>query len=66
MHAALAETGGDMRPVFDSEHGPIPSFHDRHRTLAEAFGDEYGGELAIDCGAIATDVAVAITASERL
>jgi mannan endo-1,4-beta-mannosidase len=31
----------DMRPVFDSEHGPIHSFKDRHRTLPPAFDDEY-------------------------
>ena len=29
------------RPFFDSEHGPIHSFKDHHRTLKEAFDDEY-------------------------
>jgi mannan endo-1,4-beta-mannosidase len=40
MRAALAETR-DLRPVFDSEHGPIHAFKDRHRILPEAFDDEY-------------------------
>ena len=31
----------DGRPVFDSEHGPIHTFKDRHRTLSEPFDDEY-------------------------
>ncbi|TCH98310.1 hypothetical protein EJV46_14100 [Roseococcus sp. SYP-B2431] len=31
----------DQRPFFDSEHGPIHSFKDRHLTLPEAFDDEY-------------------------
>jgi len=31
----------DGRPVFDSEHGPIHMFKDRHRTLPEPFDDEY-------------------------
>ena len=31
----------DTRPFFDSEHGPIHSFKDRHVTLSEAFDDEY-------------------------
>lgn len=31
----------DMRPFFDSEHGPIHLFKDRHITLPEAFDDEY-------------------------
>jgi hypothetical protein len=31
----------DGRPFLDSEHGPIRSFKDRHRTLPEAFDDEY-------------------------
>jgi mannan endo-1,4-beta-mannosidase len=30
-----------MRPFFDSEHGPIHTFKDHHRTLPEAFDDEY-------------------------
>ncbi len=29
------------RPVFDSEHGPIHRFKDKHRNLPEAFDDEY-------------------------
>ncbi|HYP14174.1 MAG TPA: hypothetical protein VEQ63_09635, partial [Bryobacteraceae bacterium] len=29
------------RPVFDSEHGPIHAFKDRHRTLSADFDDEY-------------------------
>ncbi|HEV7253672.1 MAG TPA: hypothetical protein VGN97_11335 [Mesorhizobium sp.] len=37
---ALTETPAD-RPFFDSEHGPIHSFKDKKRTLAEAFDDEY-------------------------
>lgn len=39
MQAAVAEAG--LRPVFDSEHGPIHSFKDRKRTLPAAFDDEY-------------------------
>ncbi len=31
----------DARPFFDSEHGPIHTFKDQHRTLPEAFDDEY-------------------------
>lgn len=31
----------DGRPFFDSEHGPIHSFKDRHRSLPEPFDDEY-------------------------
>ncbi len=31
----------DSRPFLDSEHGPIHAFKDRHRTLPEAFDDEY-------------------------
>jgi len=31
----------DNRPVFDSEHGPIHTFKDKHHTLPEAFDDEY-------------------------
>ncbi len=31
----------DRRPFFDSEHGPIHSFKDRHLTLPQAFDDEY-------------------------
>jgi hypothetical protein len=37
---ALAEIS-DGRPFFDSEHGPIHSYKDRHRTLPEPFDDEY-------------------------
>ncbi|MBP0447148.1 hypothetical protein J8J14_20430 [Roseomonas sp. SSH11] len=37
---ALAEIR-DLRPFFDSEHGPIHAFKDRHRNLPEAFDDEY-------------------------
>jgi mannan endo-1,4-beta-mannosidase len=38
--AALAEIR-DGRPFFDSEHGPIHAFKDRHRILPEPFDDEY-------------------------
>jgi mannan endo-1,4-beta-mannosidase len=38
--AALAEIR-DGRPFFESEHGPIHTFKDRHRTLPEPFDDEY-------------------------
>jgi mannan endo-1,4-beta-mannosidase len=31
----------DGRPFFDSEHGPIHSFKDKHRKIPEAFDDEY-------------------------
>jgi hypothetical protein len=31
----------DLRPFFDSEHGPIHAFKDRHLTLPEDFDDEY-------------------------
>ena len=31
----------DARPFLDTEHGPIHSFKDKHRTLPEAFDDEY-------------------------
>ena len=37
---ALAEVPPE-RPFFDSEHGPIHTFKDRHRTLPEPFDDEY-------------------------
>lgn len=40
MRTAVADAN-DMRPVFDSEHGPIHRFKDRKHTLAEAFDDEY-------------------------
>ena len=31
----------DRRPFFDSEHGPIHSFKDKHRRIPDAFDDEY-------------------------
>ncbi len=31
----------DRRPFFDSEHGPIHAFKDKHRKIPEAFDDEY-------------------------
>lgn len=31
----------DNRPFFDSEHGPIHAFKDRHKILPEQFDDEY-------------------------
>ena len=37
---ALAQIRDD-RPFFDSEHGPIHTFKDHHRTLPEPFDDEY-------------------------
>jgi mannan endo-1,4-beta-mannosidase len=40
MRAAIGATT-DQRPVFDSEHGPIHAFLNRHRMLPEAFDDEY-------------------------
>jgi len=40
MRAALQEAG-DLRPVFDTEHGPIHAFIDRHQTLPADFDDEY-------------------------
>lgn len=40
VREALAQITDD-RPFFDSEHGPIHTFKDRHRTLPEAFDDEY-------------------------
>lgn len=40
MRAAVKEAG-DLRPVMDSEHGPIHAFIDRHQTLPWAFDDEY-------------------------
>ena len=39
LQAAVAEAG--LRPVLDTEHGPIHSFKDRKRTLPEAFDDRY-------------------------
>jgi hypothetical protein len=40
MRAAIEEAS-PMRPVFDSEHGPIHAFIDRHRVLPDTFDDEY-------------------------
>ena len=40
VSTSLAEIQ-DGRPFFDSEHGPIHSFKDRHITLPEPFDDEY-------------------------
>jgi hypothetical protein len=37
---ALAHTD-NRRPFFDSEHGPIHAFKDKHKTLPEPFDDEY-------------------------
>jgi hypothetical protein len=39
VRQCLAETPAD-RPFLDTEHGPIHTFKDRHRTLPEAFDDE--------------------------
>jgi mannan endo-1,4-beta-mannosidase len=39
VREALAEIEDD-RPFLDSEHGPIHTFKDRHRTLPEPFDDE--------------------------
>ncbi|MGF7147339.1 mannan endo-1,4-beta-mannosidase [Sphingomonas zeicaulis] len=39
MASAVSEAG--LRPVLDTEHGPIHSFKDRKRTLPAAFDDEY-------------------------
>ena len=40
IRAALAEAH-DLRPVFDSEHGPIHRFKDKRRSLPIPFDDEY-------------------------
>ena len=40
VHEALAEIT-DGRPFFETEHGPIHTFKDRHITLPPAFDDEY-------------------------
>jgi mannan endo-1,4-beta-mannosidase len=40
MREALAEIRDD-RPFMDSEHGPIHTYKDHHRTLPEPFDDEY-------------------------
>jgi hypothetical protein len=37
---AIAHTKSN-RPFFDSEHGPIHAFKDKHKTLSEPFDDEY-------------------------
>ena len=37
---AIAEAP-PLRPFFDSEHGPIHTFKDHHKTLPEPFDDEY-------------------------
>jgi hypothetical protein len=39
--AAAVEQAPEGRPVFDSEHGPIHTFKDHHRTLPERYDDEY-------------------------
>jgi mannan endo-1,4-beta-mannosidase len=39
--AQAVREAADLRPVFDSEHGPIHSFKDKHKTLPAAFDDEY-------------------------
>jgi hypothetical protein len=40
MGQAINEVSPE-RPIFDSEHGPIHAFKDRHRTLSSNFDDEY-------------------------
>lgn len=40
VRSCLAEIR-DLRPFFDSEHGPIHAFKDRKRTLPATFDDEY-------------------------
>ncbi|MBV9396954.1 MAG: hypothetical protein JO062_03185 [Bryobacterales bacterium] len=40
MREALAEVH-DSRPFMDSEHGPIHTYKDHHKTLPEPFDDEY-------------------------
>ena len=40
VREALAEIA-DLRPFFDSEHGPIHTFKDHGATLPEPFDDEY-------------------------
>lgn len=40
VRESLAEVR-DARPFFDSEHGPIHVFKDRHRTLPAEFDNEY-------------------------
>ena len=41
LMATAVEESAPGRPVFDSEHGPIHAFKDRHRTLSDAFDNEY-------------------------
>ncbi|SFR75706.1 hypothetical protein [Sphingomonas jatrophae] len=36
----------DHRPFLDTEHGPIHSFKDKHRTLSEPFDDQYFRHMA--------------------
>jgi mannan endo-1,4-beta-mannosidase len=36
----------DHRPFLDTEHGPIHSFKDKHRTLPEPFDDQYFRHLS--------------------
>ena len=38
---AGVQEASDLRPMLDTEHGPIHSFKDRKRTLPDAFDDEY-------------------------
>ena len=40
VREALQHINGN-KPFFDSEHGPIHTFKDRHKTLPEHFDDEY-------------------------
>ncbi len=40
VRESLAELR-DFRPFLDSEHGPIHTFKDHHKTLPEPFDDEY-------------------------
>ena len=49
MGAIVRECLGEIadgRPFLDTEHGPIHSFKDKHRTLPEAFDDEYFRHLS--------------------
>ena len=44
MGAIVRESLGEItddRPFLDTEHGPIHSFKDKHKTLPEPFDDEY-------------------------
>ena len=45
VRGCLAEIR-DGRPFLDTEHGPIHTFKDRHRTLPEPFDDEYFRHLS--------------------